>query len=68
MVMKKIILFSILLLISLSGCARLIRNLDAPAWSQPTEFQKAVSLPPLEIYPELAKKTSSTQPKATKKP
>jgi len=66
--MKKIILFSMLLLISLSGCARLIQNLDAPVWNQPTEFQKALPLPPLEISPELAKKTSSTQPKATKNP
>jgi|JFJP01.1.fsa_nt_gi hypothetical protein len=66
--MKKIILFSLLLLMSLSGCARLIKNLDAPAWSQPTEFQKAIPLPPLEISAELAKKTSPTQPKTTKNP
>jgi hypothetical protein len=66
--MKKIILLSMLLLFSVSGCARLIRNLDAPAWSPPTRFQKAVTLPPLEIHPELAKNTSSTQPKVTKKP
>jgi|GEM_PF-2411203 hypothetical protein len=66
--MKKIILFSMLLLFSLSGCARLIQNLDAPAWNQPTEFQKALPLPPLEISPELVKKTSSTQPKTTKNP
>lgn len=66
--MKKIIIFSLLFIISLSGCARIIKNLDSPAWSKPTEFQKAQPLPPLEIAPELAKKTSSTQPKATKNP
>jgi hypothetical protein len=66
--MKKVILFSLLLIISVSGCARIIKNLDSPAWSPPTEFQKAQFLPPLEITPELAKKPSSTQPKATKHP
>jgi uncharacterized lipoprotein len=47
-------ILSLLLLMSiLSGCARLIHQLESPLPNR-TEHKKAVPLPPLEIPPELA--------------